>query len=335
MKKYLIIIFVIISCIFISCNKNKYEKIVQEKFLFGTYFKITVYSKNKKNAEKALKEAFEEIERIDKAYNIHIKDSFFYNLNEKNINKTKLNDELIYIFKEIDKAYTMTNGKYDITIRPLIELWQNEAGEKNKLPSDLEMKENLSKIDYSKIKINENNELEMEVGQKIDTGSFLKGYAIKKAKEKLVKNGIENALITAVSSIDTINGKNEKENWRIALQNPENPEKITKILKLNNKAVGVSGDYQNYYEIEGKKYHHIIDKYTGYPIENIKMIVVVADDSFIADIYSTALFTVSVEKALEIAEKNKEIEIMIIDKNMKIITSKNFEKYLDLEKGKR
>lgn len=326
MKK--IIIMIIIFTIFCSCNKNKLKKVTKENFYFNTLIQITVYSENQNIALDAINKAFIEIDRIDNYYNSYKKDSKVSKLNENK--KIVADEELKNILTEIGKIYKLTEGNYDITIKPLIELWENSVNNSKRIPNGEEISEILENIDYSKVIIDENNILKIGRNQKIDTGSFLKGYAIKKAKKILKDNGINSGLITAVSSIETINGKNNSENWNIAIENPNNQNVILKTITLNNKAIGVSGDYQNYYEVNGNKYHHILDVKTGYPINDKKMVVVIAEDSFIADIYSTALFTLKIDRILEIINNTDDIEVLVVDNLDNIHMSENFFKFIKL-----
>ena len=89
--------------------------------------------------------------------------------------------------------------------------------------------------------------------------------------------------------------------------------------------MGVSGDYQTYVEIDGKRYHHILDKTTGYPISDKKMVLVICDNAFIADMYSTAFFTMPIEKIISYAEKDQKMKVLVVDKDMRIFKSKNLE----------
>ncbi|NLK62376.1 MAG: FAD:protein FMN transferase [Fusobacteria bacterium] len=326
MKK--IIIMIIIFTIFCSCNKNKLKKVTKENFYFNTYIQITVYNENKNIALDAINKAFTEIERIDNFYNSYKKDSSIYKLNENK--QIVVDEELKYILSEIEKIYRLTEGNYDITIKPLIELWENSVNNNKRIPNSEEISEILGNIDFSKVVIDEKNILKIGKNQRINTGSFLKGYAIKNAKKILKENGINSGLITAVSSIETINGKNNNENWNIAIENPNNQNVILKTLSLNNKAVGVSGDYQNYYEVNGNKYHHILDVNTGFPINDKKMVVVIAEDSFIADIYSTALFTLEIDKILKIINNIDNIEVLVVDNLDNIYMSEKFCKFIKL-----
>ena len=152
----------------------------------------------------------------------------------------------------------------------------------------------------------------------------MKGYAIEKAKNLLKKEGIKSAFVTAISSLDSIGGKPEGKPWKIGLQNPEDPSQIIGIVDLKDKAMGISGDYQTYVEIDGKMYHHILDKETGYPVEDKKMVAVICDNAFDADVYSTTFFLMPIDKVLEYVDNKDGIEVLIVDKDMKIIKSKNF-----------
>ena len=326
-SKLLSFLFVILF-LFVSCGKEKIEKYEDSQFLFGTYIKIIVYDSNKELAENSIKKAFEEIQRIDLKFNSKSEGSLIYNLNSSNEKSLILDEEGQEIFSKIREAYEISGHKYDITIAPLLELWGFTEEGMEKAQLKLHTKEKIEYIkryvDFGKVKF-ENNKMSFESPVKeIDTGSFLKGYAIEKAKNLLKKEGIKSAFVTAISSLDSIGGKPEGKPWKIGLQNPEDPSQIIGIVDLKDKAMGISGDYQTYVEIDGKMYHHILDKETGYPVEDKKMVAVICDNAFDADVYSTTFFLMPIDKVLEYVDNKDGIEVLIVDKDMKIIKSKNF-----------
>ena len=330
-KKNKIIIFILsmLSVFFISCGKEV-EKIEESKFLFGTYIKIIVYSDNKEKAMKSIEKAFNEIQRIDEKYNSKSEGSLIYNLNNSDNKTVKLDEEGIKLFEGVKKAYELSEHKYDVTIAPLLELWgfTDETIELPdlKLPTKEEIEFTKTFVDFSKVKISDDGTLTIESPVKeIDTGSFLKGYAISRAKEVLKDEGIKSAFITSISSIEVIGTKPENKPWKIGLQNPENQSEMIGIVSLKDRAMGVSGDYQTYVEIDGKMYHHILDKDTGYPVEDKKMVVVLCDNAFEADLLSTTFFLMPIDKAINYVNSRDNLEILIVDKDMNIITSKNFE----------
>ena len=328
-NKFIVFILSMLSVFFISCGKEV-EKIEESKFLFGTYIKIIVYSDNKEKAMQSIEKAFNEIQRIDEKYNSKSEGSLIYNLNNSDNKTVKLDEEGIKLFEGIKKSYELSKHKYDITIAPLLELWgfTDETIELStlKLPTKEEIDFTKTFVGYDKVNISEDGILTIESPVKeIDTGSFLKGYAISKAKEILKADGIKSAFITSISSMDLIGTKPEGKPWKIGLQNPENPSEILGIVPLKNRAMGVSGDYQTYVEIDGKMYHHILDKDTGYPVEDKKMVVVLCDNAFEADLLSTTFFLMPIDKAINYVNSRDDLEILIVDKDMNIITSKNFE----------
>lgn len=320
-------------CIFISIvcfgNKQTIEKIEGERFLFGTYVKILIYDNDKSKAENAIKLAFEEIKRIDEKYNSKVKDSMVFTLNNMefidNKKSISFDKEGFYLLSEVSKAYQLSNGKYDITIAPLMSLWgfDEKTSEIEKIPSFSQIQDVLRKIDFNKLSFDEKQlTLEYPV-ENIDTGSFLKGYAIHRANEILKESGITSAFITSISSLSTIGTKPDGNLWRIGIQNPENSSEMLGILELKEESIGISGDYQTYKEIDGKKYHHILDKNGGFPVSDKKMVVVVSNNCFLADIYSTGFFLMKIEDILSYVDKIENLEVLIVDSSGKIIKSKN------------
>ena len=334
-NKFIAFILSILSMFLISCGKEV-EKIEESKFLFGTYIKIIVYSDNKEKATESIEKAFNEIQRIDEKYNSKSEGSLIYNLNNSDNKTLKLDEEGIKLFEGVNKAYELSEHKYDVTIAPLLELWgfTEEAMELTtlKLPTKEEIEFTKTFVDYEKVKISDDGTLTIESPVKeIDTGSFLKGYAISRAKEVLKNEGIKSAFITSISSIDLIGTKPEDKPWKIGLQNPENPSEMIGIVPLRDRAMGVSGDYQTYVEIDGEMYHHILDKDTGYPVTDKKMVVVLCDNAFDADLLSTTFFLMPIDKVMNYVESREDLDVLIVDKDMNIITSKNF-KYEEVKK---
>ena len=314
LKKILAIL--ILPIFILSCSKEV-QKIEQSKFLFGTYISITVYDKNEKLANKAIEAAFQEIERIDKKFNSKMKGSLVERLNSGKEKTIKLDEEGVYLFQNLKSVYELSHGKYDITIGPLLDIWDFGAKEKREIPKKEDLKRAMQYIDFSKIILSGDELSFSEPGVELDTGSFLKGYAVEKAKGVMREKGVTSAFISSISSIETINRKPDGKKWRIGVENPENPQKLLGVVELYNEGMGVSGDYQTYVEIDGKRYHHILDKTTGFPVEDKKMVVVISDNAFFSDMYSTAFFLMDIDEVLNYADKN-DLGVLIVDKDMKI-----------------
>jgi thiamine biosynthesis lipoprotein len=275
--------------------------------------------------------AFKEIERVDNKFNTHKKNSLIYKINHNPGKFFQLDKEGIYLFSGVEKTYNFSKTKYDITITPLMKIWgfsDEYSSSKLEIPQKDDLKKAILKVDYGNLEII-GNKIRLKTSKnKIDTGSFLKGYAIHRAKIILAENGIEHAFISAISSIETLNTKPEGDFWKVGLQNPKDPSKVYHIIGIDNKSMGVSGDYQIYVEIDGKKYHHLLDKETGYPIRDRKMVVVIGNNGFVTDMYSTAFFSMSIEDVLNYVNSNDNLEVMIVKADMSEVYSNGFKKYV-------
>jgi len=328
MKKNL---FIFVLLLLVGCKKIEKEKIVERKFAFGTMIDMVVYSNNSVQAKKAMDLAFEEIERIDNKFNTHKKNSLIYRLNNNPGTFFKLDREGIYLFSGVQKTYNLSKTKYDITITPLMKIWgflDKYDSKKLEIPQESELKKAILMVDYNNLEII-GDKIRLKTSKnKIDTGSFLKGYAIHRAKIILAKNGIEHAFISTISSIETLNTKPEDEYWKVGLQNPEDPSKVYHIIGIENKSIGVSGDYQIYVEIKGKKYHHLLDKETGYPVRDRKMVIVICKNGFFADMYSTAFFSMPIEDVMNYVNSRGDIEVMVVKADMSEVYSNGFKKYI-------
>lgn len=322
------LLFCLLLIIFsVSCSNNKKQKVEREEFAFNTIIKMIVYTDNEKAAEKAMQLAFDEMRRIDERYNTKSEGSYFYRLNQSPTKPIEVDEEGLFLINKALELSKLTNGKYDITIAPLLSLWGFSNIETKTIPSKEKLEEILKIINYGDIII-ENNLVSLRLSeQQIDTGSFLKGYAISQAKKIMIEEGIASAYISAVSSIETI-GVKPNAKWRIGLQNPSNPSELLKIVEMGDKAMGVSGDYQTYVEIDGKRYHHIMNPKTGYPSEKIKMLTVIADNSFLADLYSTAFFGFEAEEIVNIIDEVEGMEALVVDLNDNIFMTSNMNLFL-------
>lgn len=324
MKK--IIVLMLCMFLFTACgekNSSPEKKITESRFLFGTYIQMIVYSENEKEAHEAVNAAFDRIGEIDSKYNSKTRGSVIYNLNNSEKKEAVLDEEGVMLFQEVGRVYKLSHGKYDITISPLLETWGFYSDGRENIPSREELDKALKQIDFSKVELKNNIIKINEPIKEIDTGSFLKGYAVEEAKKVLAEKGIKNAFVSSVSSISTIGGKPDGTPWKIGIQNPDVSNEILGVAEVEGRALGISGDYQIYVEINGKKYHHIMDKETGYPIDNRKLVAVVCDSAFLADMYSTAFFSMTAEEIFDFAEKEN-IEVMIVDNSNKVKMTKSF-----------
>ncbi|MGL4954400.1 MAG: FAD:protein FMN transferase, partial [Cetobacterium sp.] len=203
-----IFLLFLLFLLLLGCEK-KVERVDEDRFAFGTFFKVTIFSDDTKEAKSKIELAFKEIQRIDERYNSKVKGSLVDNLN--NTKKEKFDFEGLYILKEVKKTYELSQKKYDITIEPLMKIWgfSEDVEARISLPTDEELRKASENVDFSKVEIENETVMIKNKDIKLDTGSFLKGYAVKKAGEKLRENGVKSGFISAISSIEAIGVKGD------------------------------------------------------------------------------------------------------------------------------
>jgi thiamine biosynthesis lipoprotein len=158
----------------------------------------------------------------------------------------------------------------------------------------------------------------------LNLGALVKGYAIDKAIDILKGGGIQNALINSGSDLKSIEKKSDQLNWRIGLQHPRNSESLLASFSISGKVVATSGDYQKYFEQNGKRYHHILDPKTGYPSTISSMSsTVIAKNVMDADALSTAIFVLGSEKGIALLDSLNDVEGLIIDIKKEVSFSRN------------
>jgi thiamine biosynthesis lipoprotein len=277
-----------------------------EDFYFDTYVKGKIYARNPILARKAISEIKAEFKKID-------------TLNVQGIKKGKIDTISISIIKKSLYFSRKTDGYFDPTIDPILNKWNYFR--RPTLPSRDEIKPLLPLIDYKKIEIKKDT-LIMPENFSLNLGGSAKGYALNKAKNILQEYGIHSALIEAGGDILLLGKKKGEDNWVIGIRNPRDGNGIIGTLKVNDCFVFTSGDYERYFTLDGKRYHHIVNPFTGYPSKEIASATVIVKDGIEGDCITTALVAMDKEKAIDYITNNK-IPAILVD------TAGNIDKFID------
>ncbi|MBM7623089.1 FAD:protein FMN transferase [Sporohalobacter salinus] len=312
-----------------TSSPPKYET---KEFLMDTMVSLEVTGQEAKKAGQAAIKAMRQTADRSTRYN---EDSIISKINKEAGNKPiKVNDDILIMIKAAKKYGRLTEGKFDITIAPVIDLWNFETG-KNLVPSTKKIEEKLELVDYKKIIINENEKTVMlaKSGMKIDLGGIAKGYIVDQAADVLKKFNIKSALINAGGNIRTIGTKSSGDKWRLGIKNPRDNSKDPKdnylnIIEVKETNVVTSGDYERYFKKEGRRYHHILDPNTGYPARGLASVTIISDSSFKADILSTALFILGFKEAKSYIKEHDDIEGMLVTTDLNKWRSKGFKELI-------
>ncbi|MCK5393111.1 MAG: FAD:protein FMN transferase [Candidatus Omnitrophica bacterium] len=296
-----------------SCSNPLYKK----KFIIlGTYLEITSADKEAANI------VYQEVKRLDKIFSSYDLESELTLLTSTYNEPFKCSDELIEILKLSKDMYKLTNGAFDVSCGVIFKFWKTliTQGEVKALPSQEKIKELREKCGIENIVINETEKTVVlkKKGLMIDLGGIAKGYIVDKACQKLKEKGIYNALINAGGDLYAL-GTNNGNPWKIGIQDPDILGGIIETQILIDEGIATSGDYEQFFEFEGKRYSHLIDPRTGYPAENkIVSVSVITKNCTTADSFATAFSVMGVEATKVFLTKNvSTMRIFVVTKDEK------------------
>ena len=278
----------------------------------STEVNIIVVGKSKAIIRSAARAGFKEISRVEDIISAYKPDSELCSLNKTGESEKKLSKELLYVINKARYASELSGGAFDITCKPLIDLWHN-AKKSKELPDEQNISDALSLVGGKDISIKNNNVKFDKVGMKIDLGALAKGYAVDMAINLIKKYDIQGALVDAGGDIRAIGRREDEKPWKIGIKHPREKDKIIGLINLKNNAVATSGDYERFFMLNGKRYSRIIDPRTGYPINNqIVSVSVLSKDCLTCDSLATAIVVLGEKKGMELIGKLKDVEALII-----------------------
>ncbi len=297
-------IYLILAALVVMTSCKDREPYVKETFVMGTAAWITIYGSSDAEAAEAAEEAFRELHRVESVMSNWKKESELSRLNRESDGKPyDISRELYHLLERSIYYSHLTAGAFDITARPLVQLWGFQGG-KAHLPDSREIKETMSRVGYGKVMLDgESTSIIMPPGMELDLAGIAKGYGVDRAVALLRERGIESALVNLGGNIYAIGTPPGAKGWTVGIRDPEGGRKVVGSLLLADEAVSTSGNYENYVEIDGTLYGHIIDPRVGRPVTHMLSVTVVAPSALEADALSTGLFVLgpeSGEKMLEL-----------------------------------
>lgn len=217
------------------------------------------------------------------------------------------------ISKSVDVSKNC-GGVFDITVGELTKLW-DFGGENQRLPSENEIAEELNCVRYSAIKVTDTT-VRIADGQSLDLGAVGKGAACDRIKALLSSTNTDSAVISVGGSL-LLYGKR---NFNIGIINPENNQASMGTLKLSDTFVSTSGDYEKFFEQDGKTYHHILDATTGYPADSrLSSVTVICDSGLLSDALSTACYILGYNQSIELLnEYDAQAVFVFKDKTIRV-----------------
>ena len=309
----LTVIAIIVVCVHFSNQQKRAEK---TDFALNTFISVTIYGKDpsaksgedRKTNEDLAAEAVKMIHSYEKIFSVTDKDSELYRLNSGEIGIDEISEELRHVIDTGVLYGNLTDGAFDITIKPVKVLW-DFSGDTARLPDEKDISKALTRVDYRKIYarpevIDANNSDTDEKRYEIDLGAVAKGFIADRIKDYLKREGVKSAIINLGGNVLCIGNNPDGSEFRVGLRDPfagEDAASIIETVTVSDKSVVTSGVYERGFEYNGRWYHHILDPATGYPVDNgLVSVSVICDSSETADVLSTSCFCAGLERGSEL-----------------------------------
>lgn len=327
-----------------ACGKSKLTR-YEAEFLnvFDTVTQIKGYAENKEEFQKYAQLVYDSLKEYHELYDIYNDYDGINNMKTINdnagIKPVKVDKRIIDLLEFSREAYELSDGKINVAFGAVLSIWHDyrEEGindpENAKLPPLKVLQDKAGHTDINQMVIDEDNSTVYLKDPKmsLDVGAIAKGYATEQVAQIVMKKGYKDGMISVGGNVRTFGGKGEsKKPWNVGVQNPDMEPENTNlhILELKDKSLVTSGDYQRYYVVDGKRYHHIIDPDTLMPLDYFRAVTIVCEDSGFADALSTATFNMPFQEGLEFIENLPGVEALWILKDGSMKYSSHFQDYI-------
>ena len=277
------------------------------------------------------KKVWDKFEEFQWRFNIFDDRSDIAKINSSHGKPILIGADTYQLLKDSTSYAQLTNGAFDITVYPLIELWKN-AEKKDKIPTAGELKTVLTRIGGKNIAILSDSRVRLlNKMARVDVGGIAAGYGADQAVKILKENGLKNFLIDTGGELFGAGKNCEGKPWRIGISDPMDSARFIDIIRLHERGVSTSGNYEKYFRIENQRWSHIINPVTGYPQAAVASATVIAPTATAADALSTALCILGGVEGIKFIDKLGEgFAAMIIEGEAKdkihIYKSANYDK---------
>ena len=266
--------------------------------LLGTFVTITAYGAERARVNDAISGAFAEVRRVDSLMSLHRTDSELTRLNNTaDREPVVVSRDLFHVIAKAQQIAAQTDGAFDITIRPVTQLW-GFIWKEYRLPTREELSPLLGLVDYRLVELDAATQTVRfkRTGMSLDLGGIAKGFAVDCAIERLRLLGVTNAMVKAGGDLRVIGLPPGADHWEVQLEDPRKEgRRVTVPLRAG--ALSTSGNYENYFMVAGRRYGHILNPRTGLPVEGGAACTVVAPTCTESDALATACVVLGLDRS--------------------------------------
>ena len=347
MKKVLTLLILIVTLIIpqLGCNSQVNNPgIGKSSYHLNTICAVTIYSmdeveelnetEQQKEALQLITEAFALCDDYEKILSKTIEGSDVYRINHAGGQAVEVDSATIEVVNKGLEYSRLSGGAFDITIGKVSDLWNfqemdDEGNHVGVIPEDSVILEAMNHVDYNCVVVEGNTIRLTDPMAELDLGGIAKGYIADKVAEFLESKGVTSAVVDLGGNIVVIGEKGESidnpvgTEFKVGIADP-NSEGLLGLLECKDKTVVTSGTYERYFELDGKRYHHVLDTKTGYPADtDLLAVTIVADKGHSVDCdgLSTSCLALGKEKGLKLIQGLDGVQAIFIDKDGKTTMS--------------
>jgi thiamine biosynthesis lipoprotein len=298
------------------------EHLIQGRTM-GTTYHIKVVT-NAAEGVKGLKGKIDQrLVEINQVFSTYIKDSEIsrFNALDRVGEKFQVSDDFLQVMRVAREIHRLSEGAWDGTVNPLVDLWSfGPTRREPRMPSGDAIKALLSQIGFEHIQIVAPNFLVKHLATvTLDLNAIAKGYAVDEVSRLMGAKGFKNYLVEIGGEIYAAGLRPDGQRWRVGINRPQKEaafNEVYKVVPITNQAFATSGDYRNFFELDGVRYSHVIDPRSGFPVSNgVVSVSIIADTCTLADGLATAIMVMGAEKGIRLADRLPNVEAFIVVEN--------------------
>ncbi len=300
MKRVLVIVIAFLLLPLIGCRAADPSKAYSATgYYCDTVVTVTAYVHSQSTVDATMKLCADYERVLSKT----VEGSDIWNLNHANGEPVEVQPETAALLRLAAEIGEASGGAFDVTVAPVSELWDFRS-ETHVLPDADALKEAVSRVDYRNIEI-DGNTVTLHNGAQLDLGGIAKGYIADRVAEYLRNEGVASACINMGGNVIVIGKKPGGSLWTVGIRDPNGePSDSAAVLELSDRAAVTSGTYERGFDLDGVRYHHILDPFTGWPVQNsLASVTVIGERSDLCDALSTACFVLGEENSRPLLER--------------------------------
>ncbi len=314
-----VVIGFVLAATIVSCDLLK-EEITFTGSTMGTTYQVKLVA-GYFDKPKGLQQRIDQrLKRINQSMSTYLPDSEISRFNNLSTTEEEfaISDDFLQVMQMARRIYEMSDGAWDATVDPLVQLWGfGRGGNQPGIPDRNELQLQMKRVGFDFIRILDRGALvKKQPAVSLDLGSIAKGFGVDQIAALLKAEGHTDFLVEIGGEVYAAGHRIDGKPWRIGVNDPDKDAPATRVYRVtevSGKAMATSGDYRNFVEIDGRLYSHVIDPRTGFPVDNgVVSVTLIAENCTLADGLATAVMVMGYEKGLALVESLPNVEGLII-----------------------